>query len=430
MDGKVLVAVNQGRTFDDRIDALKGRVARLISPTYEFDHPDPAIGGNGKVHAFIFQAERATCAPLLGYPDAPPPRGQHLVPEVAAAMPTRSSDGRTYTFAVRRGFRFAPPSNASLDAQTVRYSIERALSPRLGPRAPGMGFLTDLEGARAFHAGRAAHVAGIHLRGNRISFTLTRPSPDFLERLALPYFCPVPRDTLIKVDGVGVYTGPAPPGAGPYTFSGIVWNGEYAILTRNPNYGGSRPQRLDWIAFREGIDTEKAVGRVESGRFDAIEQYDPLLAPGGEIARRFATGTATRARGVAYTPFPQRLTQYLALDAQRSPFSNRRLRLAVAAAIDRTSLAAVSNLMPTDSLLPTGVRGGGGPRVISPPPPSRRRALAREITVRMAVQAGDDRGLSIVDVVHAALAPLGITNIDMPLTAPRVWGAIQAARGA
>src|SRR5207247_4122125 len=89
---------------------------------------------------------------------------------------------------------------------------------------------------------------------------------------------------------------------------------------------------------------------------------------------------------------------------------------AVAAAIDRTSLAAMSNLMPTDSLLPTGVRGGGGPRVISPPPPSRRRALAREITVRMAVQAGDDRGLSIVDVVHAALAPLGI-NVQPAIVA-------------
>src|SRR6478672_1456859 len=73
--------------------------------------------------------------------------------------------------------------------------------------------------------------------------------------------------------GVGVYTGPAPPGAGPYTFSGLVFNGEYAILKRNPNYGGSRPQHLDAIAFREGIDTERAVARVVSGNYDAIEQY-------------------------------------------------------------------------------------------------------------------------------------------------------------
>jgi ABC-type transport system substrate-binding protein len=53
-------------------------------------------------------------------------------------MPALSGDRRTYTFTVRKGFRFAPPSNAAVDAQTFRYSIERALSPQLGPLAPGM----------------------------------------------------------------------------------------------------------------------------------------------------------------------------------------------------------------------------------------------------------------------------------------------------
>ena len=319
LKGKLLVSVNPGRTYEDRIDALKGKVARLFGPTYEFDHPDPAISGNGYAHSFIFQAERATCAPLLGYPDAPPPRGQHLVPEVAAAMPTLSRDRRTYTFAVRRGFRFAPPSNAPLDAQTFRFSIERALNPKLGSRAPGIDFLGDLEGAQAFHAGRAAHVSGIRVRDQRISFTLTRPSADFLERLALPYFCPVPRDTLIKADGVGVYTGPAPAGAGPYSFSGFVWNGEYEILKRNPNYGGSRPQPLDAIAFREGIDTEDAVERVERGAWTGIQDYNALLAPSGEVARRFGAHVSAVA---SYRAFPQPVTTYLALNARSAPLSN------------------------------------------------------------------------------------------------------------
>src|SRR5262249_45275443 len=161
------------------INALRGRVLRFFGPIYEFDHSDPAISGNGYLHSFIFQAERATCAPLLDYPDAPPPRGQQLAPEVAAAMPTLSADRRTYTFAVRKGFRFAPPSNAALDAAPFRFSVERSLSPRLGPRAPGIRFLGDLEGIGAFRAGRATHIAGIRVRGDRISFTLARPSPDF-----------------------------------------------------------------------------------------------------------------------------------------------------------------------------------------------------------------------------------------------------------
>jgi len=406
LHGKLLVEVWQGRKWEDRIDALEGRVVRLISPTYEFGNPDPAISGNGFVHSFMFQAERATCAPLLGYPDAPPPRGQHLVPEVAAAMPTVSRDRRTYTFVVRDGFRFAPPSNAPLDARTFRFSIERALSPELGPRAPGIGLLGDLLGAQAFHHGRAAHVSGIRVRGNRIAFTLTRPSPDFLERLALPYFCPVPRDTARVNGGVGVYTGPAPPGAGPYTFWGPVWNGEYAILKRNPNYGGSRPQRLDAIAFREGIDTEKAVARVMNGRYDAAEHYDPLLGPGGEVARRFGS---TSSEGTAYRAFAQPVMSYLALDARRPPFSDRKVRRAVAAALDRAALAAFRDETPTNHLLPPSVRGGRAPdSALADLTYARRLAGTRQVTVRMAVQARDDRSGHMADVVRAQLAPLGI----------------------
>ena len=123
LKGKLLVSVNPGRTYEDRIDALKGKVARLFGPTFEFDHPDPAISGNGYVHSFIFQAERATCAPLLGYPDAPPPRGQHLVPEVAAAMPTLSRDRRTYTFAVRRDFASPHPRTRH---STPKHSASRS----------------------------------------------------------------------------------------------------------------------------------------------------------------------------------------------------------------------------------------------------------------------------------------------------------------
>lgn len=408
LKGRLLVSVSPGRTYEDRIDALTGKVARLFGPAFEFDHPDPAISGNGYVHALTFQAERATCAPLLGYPDAPAPRGQQLVPEVAATMPTLSRDRRTYTFTVREGFRFAPPSNAPLGAMTFRFSIERALNPKLGPRAPGIGFLGDVEGAQAFHTGRATHVSGIRVRGDRISFTLTRPSPDFLERLALPYFCPVPQDTVTKVDGVGVYTGPAPAGAGPYSFSGLVWNGEYEILKRNPNYGGSRPQRLDAIAIREGIDTENAIERVQQGGWDGIqdEQYNVLLAPGGEIARRFGTDPSST---VWYRGFPEAVTTYLALNARSAPFSDVTVRRALAIALDRAALAAVRSETPTSRLLPPAVRGGAQARSRDADLAQARRLVgARRFTVRIAVQAGDDRSGQFATVLQAQLAPLGI----------------------
>jgi carbon-monoxide dehydrogenase large subunit len=36
---------------------------------------------------------------------------------------------------------------------------------------------------------------------------------------------------------------------------------------------------------------------------------------------------------------------------------------------------------------------------------------------------------AILNAVHDALGPIGVRSIDFPLTAPRVWQAIQTARG-
>ena len=60
--------------------------------------------------------------------------GKKLRPEVAAAMPQVSRDGRTYTFRIRDGFRFSPPSNETVTAATFKHTLERAFSPKLGQR--------------------------------------------------------------------------------------------------------------------------------------------------------------------------------------------------------------------------------------------------------------------------------------------------------
>ena len=120
---EVLVVIEPGKTVADQIEQLKGDVGRFIVPIYQFDPADTALAAN----PFVRQVERATCASLLRYPDAAPPEGFRLRPELATAMPTVSADRKTYTFTVRDGYRFAPPLNAPVTANTIRYGIERAL---------------------------------------------------------------------------------------------------------------------------------------------------------------------------------------------------------------------------------------------------------------------------------------------------------------
>ena len=271
----LLVELDDGLTWEDRIDSLQGDVAKVIVPIYIFDPPDPAPARgladvHGRARDVLDAARPAERA------------GGSLEPDLATAPPLISADGRTYTFDVRSGVRFAPPSNATVTAEAVRRSVERALSSELGDHSPGIGVLGDLEGAVAFNEGRARHVSGIHVRGSTISFRLTHPAPDFVERISLPYFCTVPTDTPIVHGGVQPI---APPSAGPF-YMAEHENGEYMILKRNPNYDGPEPS-LDAIGFREGIAPEQAVARVDSGLADAVlASSEPLLVPDGPVDGR------------------------------------------------------------------------------------------------------------------------------------------------
>ena len=77
---------------------------------------DPALA----VDPLSLQLEYATCAKLFNYPDKPPPAGMQVEPEVALSPPAVSADGRTYTFTIRPGFRFSPPSNEAVTARDLQ----------------------------------------------------------------------------------------------------------------------------------------------------------------------------------------------------------------------------------------------------------------------------------------------------------------------
>jgi class 3 adenylate cyclase/ABC-type transport system substrate-binding protein len=361
--GVVLATLGPGRTYEDKIDELEGDVAKLFVPLHMLEGADPAQSGN-------FWVEYATCAGLVRYPDAPVPEGWRLEPELAAAMPEVSADGRVYTFKIRPGYRFSPPSNEAVTAETVRSSIERALSPNVvKERAP---LLDDLEGVAAYHAGKADHISGVRAQGDTLTIRLTKRSPDFLARLALPFSCVVPRDTPLAPGGIGQTVGyprEAPqtvPAAGPYYIADRL-NGEYTILKRNPNYTGPRPHELDAIALREGVDAAEAVRRVQDGSWDGIagrlfgvssEDLAPLLEVGSALDQRWgAESPAAKEGDQRYFASPMLGTGFVHFNARRGLFTDQTVREAAAHALDRRALARAWNEAPTDQLLPPGMPG-------------------------------------------------------------------------
>jgi YVTN family beta-propeller protein len=329
--------------------AQAGGVIRIDSEE-GIDFLDPALA----YYAQSWSIEQATCARLLNYPDRPAPAGSRLEPEVAVGLPARSADGRAYTFTIRRGFRFSPPSNEPVTARTFQYTIERTLSPKI--KSPGRDYADDIVGAQAYEAGKAGHISGVTARGNRLTIRLTRPAADFLTRISTPFFCAVPLGTPVDPKGVRVV-----PSAGPYYVASFT-PGQGAVLRRNPNYRGSRPHRLGEIDYRLGVGKAQSVKEIEAGDADfAADGVPPQTLD--RLARQYGTGSPV-AKGGRQRFFVNPLleTTYLALNTSRPLFSDEKLRQAVNYALDRRALARIAGLgsasaAPTDQFLPPGMPG-------------------------------------------------------------------------
>jgi ABC-type transport system substrate-binding protein len=297
----------------------------------------------------------ATCANLLGFPDSGGAEGGILRPEVAAAMPTLSRDGRTYTFRIRRGFRFSPPSNQPVTAETFRYTIERAFAPAF--RGWASADVRDIVGLSAFQAGEAAHIAGVVAHGNILRITLTAPNGAFPLLISQPYFCPVPIGTPIRPDSV------ARPIArnGPYYVASM--SSDRTVLLRNPNYGGTRPRRPVRIVYSTGTPTSDAVSLADHGDLDYLPNNGnagALVSYGGLLDRRYGPGSAAARSGDArYVHRPTPGTDAVVLNASRPLFRSLRMRRAVAYALDRVSLARAFDDVPGQSIVPRAVAGFG-----------------------------------------------------------------------
>jgi peptide/nickel transport system substrate-binding protein len=331
----------------DAAGTLDGDVAHFVLREDWLEDIEPATAWASRK----WELEYATEAKLYNYhdPDATH-SGIELVPEIATALPQASADQRTYTMTVRPGFRFSPPSGRAVTAQTVRYSLERALSPDLGDFRPASFFLTDLVGEDDYLNGKAAHISGLSVRGDRIVMRFTTPKPDLAEILAMPFYSVVPEGTPASGFDVGAHPIAS---AGPYYLS-YDNRGWQAVLRSNPNYGGDRPRRLDAVVYEMGINTGPAAQRIERGTLDYASEAYPdsgVFSPGLPVSRTYGTSAKQPGRPW-YTSVPAPGTNFLGFNVRHGIFRDLRWRQAVNYAIDRPALAAVTGEQATDHYVP------------------------------------------------------------------------------
>jgi DNA-binding SARP family transcriptional activator/ABC-type oligopeptide transport system substrate-binding subunit len=349
--GRVAVSVYVPKR-PERSANLRGKILRVGRSAVWFDVTDPALAAVPGLRTWPVeqQLQDATCAGLVRYRPAPAPIRWRLVPEVAAALPAVSRGARTFTFQIRSGFRFSPPSNQRVTARTFKYTIERALSPNLGAQAEAMELASDIVGVRAYRARAAPHISGISARGQTLAITLTHAAADFPDRLTMAQFCPVPIGTPIAA--TGDHDEPIP-SAGPY-YLAVNAGGRLAVIRRNPYYHGARRGTLDGVVLREEVPFARTVADVEAGKADYVAEPGPALLPRSDVARRFGA-PASAGRRYVRTPMPA--TDELVFNTAHGPLRNARLRRAINLALDRPALAAAFGDAATDRYLPPMLPG-------------------------------------------------------------------------
>lgn len=130
--------------------------------------------------------------------------GAEVRPDLAEALPVVSADGRTWTFKIKPGLRYAPPYE---DTEIVAGDFVRALERVFRPanaswtEATGIPFLGHyfefyidlIEGAKEFADGSVSSITGLETPDDHtLVVHLTRAAGDLGARFAMPATAPIP----------------------------------------------------------------------------------------------------------------------------------------------------------------------------------------------------------------------------------------------
>jgi ABC-type transport system substrate-binding protein len=314
----------------------------------------------------------ATCAKLVRTVYDPNTGKVPVVPEVAVDYPKITNGGRTYTFELKRTFRF--DTGERVTARSFADAFHRNANPKLG--SPARDYMQEIIGADAAMQGTAKTISGVQPLGRyRLRIGLKRPAGDFVARLTMPYFCPIPLGTPVAREVK------YPDGSGPYYVDERVPT-RRIVLQRNPYYPrGVRDATPDRIVWTIESDIPEKVRATEQGENDftplfawsdavireLVDKYD-VSRPGARVLRDSST--------LANFRFTFNLKRRAFKGAGQAP-----LRKAINYALDRPALTRAHGHLAarrSDRLLPAALRESrrfyplGGPD-----PDTARRWLAR-----------------------------------------------------
>jgi len=325
-------ACDEGGSVDVR-DGKPGRGVKrgtlLVISQSDVDALDPGMA----YAAFDFALLRGMVRELYSFDTRiEGERSLQPVPDLADGPYRLSADGRTYTFRIRRGVRYAPPADREVHAKDFVYAVERQLDPAHPSPNP---YARLIRGADDFAAGRARTISGMQAPDPRtLRITLDKPASDFPSILTLPFFSPVPKDHASGY-APGRDYGQHLIASGPYRLSQYT-PGRRIELVRNENWDPrTDPLRHAWVD-----KVSVTIGRSEGEIQQAIEEgtadlnLDAVPPPVADLQRLSSDPTLSKRFSVQTTG----CVHYLTMQMDAGPTRSLAVRQAVNYAIDRQAV--------------------------------------------------------------------------------------------
>ncbi len=250
-----------------------------------------------------------------------------IVPDLAEDMPRVSPNSKIYTIKIRRGVLFH--NGREMKAADVKYSLERQAHP--SAQSWGPSFASNIVGAKDVIAGKATQMSGIEaVDDSTVRITLEQPQAAFTPILTMSINGIIPKE---EVDRWGQEFRLHPVGTGPFRLE--RWTpGQEIVFVRNQRYFRQGVPRLERIIYKFGVDPSVGLLRFERGEVDYLADG---LAP-QDVQRVRGDARLNQAVFITNNPY---LT-FLLMRTEAPPFSDARVRRAIAMLIDRDRLVQVA----------------------------------------------------------------------------------------
>jgi peptide/nickel transport system substrate-binding protein len=262
--------------------------------------------------------------------------GNNLAPCLAESWKA-SEDGLNFIFYLRKDVKFHDGTN--FDAYAVVFNFQRWMNADSPYHDVKFSYWNYVFG------GFPGFVKEVNAISDYIvQIRLKKPYGPFLNALAMPYFG-IQSPAAIKKFGRELYKYPV--GTGPFSFKS--WEPKKSvILIKNSKYWADNA-KVDEVEFRVIGSSQERVRQLELGNINIADSLGP------DDVQRVESNQMLQ---LLFRPSFN--VGYLAMNNQKSPFNNRKVRVAISDAIDKEGLIseAFNNIAkPAKTLIPPTLWG-------------------------------------------------------------------------